>query len=110
MIIVTGSGVASDETIREALRMSLEHVHRSRAEPGCISHAVHVDAEDPLRLFFFERRQDKAAPAAHFKVPASGQFVRDLQKLLREPAGPPLARPTHRGGRPRRRRDRCGRG
>lgn len=85
MIIVTGSIVVRADARDEALRLSLEHVHRSRGEPGCISHAVHVDAENSLRLFFFERWQDKAALDTHFKVPASGQFVRALEALLQEP-------------------------
>jgi hypothetical protein len=50
MILVTGSVMARRETFDEVRRLSLEHVHRSRAEPGCMSHAVHVDCDNPLRL------------------------------------------------------------
>ena len=85
MIVVTGSVTARPETFDEARRLSLEHVHRSRQEPGCISHAVHVDCENPLKLVFFEQWADRAALAAHFAVPASGEFVRDLRSLA---AGP----------------------
>lgn len=46
-----------------------------------MSHAVHVDCEDPLRLVFFEQWADRAALAAHFAVPASGEFVRALRSL-----------------------------
>ena len=81
MIVVTGSVTARPETFDEVRRLSLEHVHRSRAEPGCISHAVHVDCENPLRLVFFEQWADRAALAAHFAVPASRNFVRALQPL-----------------------------
>ena len=81
MIIVTGSVTAKPETFDEVRRLSLEHVHRSRTEPGCISHAVHIDCEDPLRLVFFERWADRAALLAHFAVPASRNFVRALQSL-----------------------------
>ena len=81
MIVVTGSVTARPETFDEARRLSLEHVHRSRQEPGCISHAVHVDCEDPLKLVFFEQWADRAALAAHFAVPASGAFVRSLRSL-----------------------------
>ena len=76
MIVVTGSVTVRTETFDEARRLSLEHVHRSRQEPGCISHAVHVDCENPLRLVFFEQWADRTALAAHFAVPASGEFVR----------------------------------
>ena len=81
MIVVTGSVTARPETFDEVRRLSLEHVHRSRTEPGCISHAVHVDCENPLTLVFFERWADRATLAAHFAVPASRDFVRALQSL-----------------------------
>ena len=81
MIVVTGSVTARPDTFEEVRRLSLEHVHRSRTEPGCISHAVHVDCENPLRLVFFEQWADRAALLAHFAVPASRHFVRALQPL-----------------------------
>jgi quinol monooxygenase YgiN len=81
MIIVTGSVTARQDSFEEVRRLSLEHVRRSRQEPGCISHAVHVDGENPLRLVFFEQWADRAALAAHFVVPASRDFVRSLQAL-----------------------------
>jgi quinol monooxygenase YgiN len=81
MIVVTGSVTARAETFEEARRLSLEHVRRSRAEPGCISHAVHIDCENPLRLVFVEQWTDRAALLAHFAVPASREFVRSLQPL-----------------------------
>jgi len=81
MIVVTGSVTARPETFQEAKGLSLEHVHRSRTEPGCISHAVHVDCENPLRLVFIEQWIDRAALVAHFAVPASRDFVRTLRRL-----------------------------
>ena len=81
MIVVTGSVTTRQDSFEEARRLSLEHVHRSRAEPGCISHAVHVDCENPLRLVFIEQWADRAALSAHFAVPASRDFVRALQPL-----------------------------
>jgi quinol monooxygenase YgiN len=59
----------------------MEHVHRSRQETGCISHAVHIDCENPLRLVFIEQWTDRAALLAHFAVTASRDFVRALQPL-----------------------------
>src|SRR3954447_13348870 len=85
MIVVTGSVTARADSFDEARRLSLEHVHWSRQEPGCISHAVHVDCENPLRLVFFEQWADRAALAAHFAVPASGEFVRALRSLTTGP-------------------------
>ena len=85
MIIVTGSARVREDAVADALRISLEHVHRSRAEPGCLEHGVYQDAADPLRLFFFERWQDRAALDAHFAVPESGEFVTALSALTTEP-------------------------
>ncbi len=82
MIVVTGSVTAREDSFDEVRQLSLEHVHRSRSEPGCISHAVHVDCEDPLRLVFIEQWADPAALQAHFAVPASRDFVRALQPLV----------------------------
>jgi quinol monooxygenase YgiN len=81
MIVVTGSVTARPDSFEEARRLSLEHVQRSRTEPGCISHAVHVDCENPLKLVFLEQWADRAALAAHFAVPASRNFVRALGAL-----------------------------
>jgi quinol monooxygenase YgiN len=81
MIVVTGSMTAREDSFEEARRLSLEHVHRSRKEPGCLSHAVHVDCENPLRLVFFEQWADQAALLAHFAVPASREFVGALRPL-----------------------------
>ena len=86
MIIVTGSVVVRPDAIDEAVVVALEHVHRSRAEPGCLLHSVHRDVEDPDRLVFLEHWQDRATLDAHFAVPASGEFVRRLGELA---VGPP---------------------
>jgi quinol monooxygenase YgiN len=81
MIVVTGSVTAREDSFAEVRQLSLEHVHRSRKEAGCISHAVHVDCENPLRLVFVEQWADRAALLAHFAVPASRDFVRALRPL-----------------------------
>ena len=85
MIIVTGSVLARPEAFDEVLRISTEHVLRSRAEPGCISHAVHCDTEEPLRLHFLERWTDMAALKTHFVVPESRTFGGELVRLGAEP-------------------------
>jgi quinol monooxygenase YgiN len=81
MIVVTGSMTTREDSFQEARRLSLEHVHRSRKEPGCLSHAVHIDCENPFRLVFVERWADRAALSAHFALPASRDFVRALRPL-----------------------------
>ena len=84
MIIITGSIIASSDTFEEMLAISLEHVRRSRSEPGCLSHAVHVDTENPMRLFFFETWVDRAAVGTHFAVPESRAFVKAVNRLALE--------------------------
>jgi quinol monooxygenase YgiN len=85
MIIVTGSAVGTEQTIDEMLVVSLEHVRRSRTEPGCVRHAVHRDVENPLRLVFFEEWEDVDALRRHFTLPASTTFVERLAALAVEP-------------------------
>ena len=85
MIIVFGSVVAKDGCFAEALALSREHVARSRAEPGCIAHAVHPDDEHPSRLVFVERWASRAALLDHFAVPASRAFGKALAGLAAEP-------------------------
>jgi quinol monooxygenase YgiN len=78
IIIVIGAAHVKADRLEDVLAASLEHVRRSRTEPGCISHAVHQDVEDPLTLVFVEQWQDDDALFAHFAVPESGAFVRLL--------------------------------
>jgi quinol monooxygenase YgiN len=87
MIIITGSITGRPDTIGELVTASLEHVRRSRQEPGCISHSVHRDVENPLRLVFIEQWESPAAVQAHFAVPASAQFVRAAMALSDSPPG-----------------------
>ena len=84
MVIVTGDAVIQPDLIDEAIAVSLDHVRRSRTEPGCISHAVHRDVENPLRLVFVEQWADLDALHTHFQVPASGGFVTALGRLSSE--------------------------
>ena len=85
MIIVTGTIHARVDTLDEIRRLSLEHVARSRAEPGCLEHGVAADVNDSLRLVFFERWADRAALDVHFKVPASRDFGRRVAALAARP-------------------------
>ena len=75
MLIVTGAIQARADTVDRLRALSVEHVVRSRAEPGCLEHGVAADVNDALRLVFFERWADRAALDSHFRVPASGAFV-----------------------------------
>ena len=81
MILVVGHAVARSDTIEQMLQLSIAHVLRSRAEPGCISHEVSRDALQPLRLTFVERWSDLAALQVHFHVEETRQFGRALAQL-----------------------------
>ena len=85
MIIVTGVVQARLDTLDELRRASLEHVVRSRAEPGCVEHGVSIDVNDGLRLVFFERWSDRAALDKHFSVPASRAFAARAARLAAQP-------------------------
>ncbi len=85
MILVTGDITTRPDEAAEAVALSIAHVHRSRAEPGCVSHDVAVDADRPNRLLFVERWQDEAALRAHFAVPATRAFGKALRALAASP-------------------------
>ena len=81
MIIAWGSIEAKPDALNEVSRLSLEHVKRSRGEPGCISHSVQRDVENPNRFIFFEQWQDMHALQTHFAVPESQGFVTSVTEL-----------------------------
>lgn len=81
MIIITGGITMKPEARDRAIALGCEHSVRSRAEPGCIAHNCHVDCEDEARLVFVELWQDMDAVTAHFAVPDSGQFVRQMRVM-----------------------------
>jgi quinol monooxygenase YgiN len=81
MILITGSILATAATVEEARSLSLAHVRRSRGEDGCLHHAVHVDAENPLRLVFVEHWRDKATVLKHFVDPGARDFAAAVRKL-----------------------------
>ena len=85
MIIVVGSVDGRTEGFDRLVKISLEHVHRSRAEDGCLEHIVQIACEDPLRLRFFERWRDAAALKAHFARSESRMFVQEVAKLCSKP-------------------------
>ncbi|HEX5784918.1 MAG TPA: putative quinol monooxygenase [Burkholderiaceae bacterium] len=85
MIIVTGHVIARPDTEHAVAQLAVEHVERSRAEPGCLSHEVSRDVQQPLRFVFVERWRDMAALQAHFQVDASRQFARAMAELGEAP-------------------------
>ncbi len=78
MIFVLGKVQVRDGMLDQAIAASLEHVNRSRLEPGCISHSVNQDAENRNLLVFVEEWEDRAALWQHFQLPASQAFVKTV--------------------------------
>jgi quinol monooxygenase YgiN len=85
MIVITGSITARPDTFDALREAGVAHSRRSRAEPGCIAHNLHVDCENPMRLVFVEKWRDRTAVAMHFKVKASIEFVTAARKLAASP-------------------------
>lgn len=81
MLIVTGSVTARPETFDALLEAALAHVARSRTEPGCLSHSVHIDCENPMRLFFYEEWASRPAVDTHFAQPGSHDFMTAVREL-----------------------------
>jgi len=86
MIIVLSSVQIQEGKIAEALRVTQEHVLRSRLEAGCLEYGVSVDAENPNRLVFTERWESMEALKAHFEVPASRDYVKAVGAVASAPA------------------------
>ena|SRR5436190_18579201 len=81
MLVVTGTVTARPETFEALLEAALAHVARSRLEPGCRLHSVHVDAENPLRLFFYEEWADRQSLDVHFEQPGSQELMVAVREL-----------------------------
>lgn len=84
MIVITGSVMTNSENRAKIETLCIEHSQRSRGEPGCIAHNVHSDCENPDKLVFVEIWADADAVKTHFKVPESGEFVRQMGELSTE--------------------------
>jgi quinol monooxygenase YgiN len=85
MIIVTGSVTARPEALPELAQLALEHVRRSRLEPGCLLHSANQDLENQNRVVFLECWLDRDALKVHFGVPESRAFAKALTSLASEP-------------------------
>lgn len=81
MIIVFGQVQVAPAHMARARQVAREHVQRSRAEPGCLSHAVYEDPDRPNLLVFVEEWASEQALRQHFAVPASSAFVNEMSQL-----------------------------
>ena len=87
MLIVTGTVTARPDTFEALRAAALEHTARSRNEPGCLRHSVHVDCEDPLTLFFYEEWADRPALDTHFAQAGSHSFMAAARELAATSTG-----------------------
>jgi quinol monooxygenase YgiN len=85
MIVVLGSVNVKDGKLSEALEVAQSHVARSRLEPGCIEHGVHLDSENKNKLVFVERWESMDLLREHFAVPESSVFAKAMMALSIEP-------------------------
>jgi quinol monooxygenase YgiN len=85
MVIVIGNVSVNPDSLEQAMQLSLQHVNRSRQEPGCLEHGVHIDAEDPCRLVFVERWETMGDLEQHFQVPESAAFINALAEMASIP-------------------------
>lgn len=83
MLIVTGALIAEPGKFTEALAAAQAHTRASRAEPGCISHDVFPDPENPDRLFFYERWESLDALKVHFGVTEARGFSASLAGIAK---------------------------
>ena len=81
MLVVTGAVTARPDTFAALREAALAHTIRSRAEPGCLMHSVHVDCEDPLTLFFYEEWADRPSLDTHFAQEGSHRFMAAVREL-----------------------------
>lgn len=81
MIVVLAKVQIVPDRMPEALALSREHVARSRAEPGCLSHAVYEDPDRENLLVFVEEWESEQALWQHFAVPQSGVFAKTLRDM-----------------------------
>lgn len=79
--------LAKPDCLAELLDISLQHVKRSRTEPGCIKHSVQINAENDQEIVFYEEWADEAALLAHFEVREARDFVKQSRALSVPAAG-----------------------
>ena len=82
MYTIIGTLTARPETREELATLLMALVAPTRAEAGCISYDVHVDAADPCVFVFYENRTDRAALDAHLAMPHLQPLVSQLDRLL----------------------------
>jgi quinol monooxygenase YgiN len=95
MVIVSGAVVARADTAARVEALCLDHVRRSRTEPGCLMHSVHRDVENEHRFVFLEHWRSLDDLHRHFAVPESAQLISALGELCDELSAIEIHEVTH---------------
>ena len=66
---------------RELQRVLLDLAEVSRRDPGCLEYLVHVDRDDPARVWLYESWLDEGSLAMHDKTGHVTAFVAELPYL-----------------------------
>jgi quinol monooxygenase YgiN len=82
---IIGMVVARDETREELRAILAAQVAPTRAEEGCISYDLHVDAEEPNVFMFYENWWSKSDLDTHLKTPHLQPLFGRLEELLARP-------------------------
>ena len=82
MYTIIGTVTAQPETRDELYALLQAQVAPTRAEKGCITYDLHVDAADPCVFVFYENWTDRAALDAHLAMPHLQPLFSQLDRLL----------------------------
>ncbi|MBD0416795.1 putative quinol monooxygenase [Oryzicola mucosus] len=55
---------------------------RSRSEPGCLTYNIHIDANEPVMLIFYEIWEDKAAFRLHLEGDVFAEFMHGKERYV----------------------------
>lgn len=75
MILVVAQATLRADAREAFLAAVPAQLARTRLEAGCIAYAAYTSVEDPLRVIFVERWQDRAAVDAHMAAPHTQAFL-----------------------------------
>ena len=54
----------------------------SRSEPDCLTYNVHIGADDPEMLIFYEAWKDQDAFQSHLDSPAFAEFMQGKERYI----------------------------
>lgn len=76
---------AKPERREDLLRILVQQIAPTRAEPGCIDYDFHVAEDDPCVFMFYETWRSRADLDAHLKLPHLEPLLGQVDQLLARP-------------------------